>query len=176
MTLTRRASSRWSAVGSIWYTWTDALRNRPAANPNQRDLFNRNQTTSWNATASLVYNMPADTTASLNLQTRSGVYGQRTARFTSAHGLIGLRSIDVPVEPFGGFLGDTRSQTMNVVSVRLSKAFDLAGTRAAVNFDVFNLFNSNAAVRRDYRSGSTFYEVDEILAPRIARMSFNFRF
>ena len=176
VTLTRRASSRWSAVGSVWYTWTDALLRRPPANPNQRDLFNRNQTTSWNATASVVYNLPADTTASLSLQSRSGVHGQRTARFTRAHGLVGLSSIDAPVEPFGGVNGETRSQTMNVLSVRLSKALNLGRGRAAVNFDVFNLFNSNAAVRRDYRSGATFYEVDEILAPRIARVSFDYRF
>ncbi len=176
VTLTRRASSRWSAVGSFWYTWTDALLSRPPTNPNLRDLFNRNQTTSWNATASVVYNLPADTTASLSLQSRSGVYGQRTARFTRAHGLIGLSSIDVPVEPYGGVNGETRSQAMNVVSVRLSKAFNLGHGQAAVNFDVFNLFNSNAAVSRDYRSGATFYEVDEILAPRIARVSFDYRF
>ena len=176
VTLTRRASSRWGAVGSFWYTWTDALISRPPTNPNLRDLFNRNQTTSFNATASVVYNMPADTTASLSLQTRSGVYGRRTARFTRAHGLVGLSSIDAPVEPFGGVNGQTRSQTMNVLSVRLSKAFNLPAGQASINFEVFNLFNSNAAVARDYRSGATYYEVDNILAPRIARMSFDYRF
>lgn len=167
-TLTKRATARWSAVGSFWYTWTDRNLNLTPVGPNGY-RFNKDETTSWNATASVVYNMPQDVTAAFNLQSRSGVYGQRTARFT---GLEGLRSVWLPVEEYGS----QRAASMNVLSVRLTKAFELGFGRAGINFDVFNILNSNAAVARDYRSGAAFGEVDEILAPRIARVSADFRF
>jgi hypothetical protein len=167
-TLTKRASARWSAVASYWFTWADRHLDLVPDSPNN-EYFNKDDTTSWNATASVSYNLPYDMTAALNLQSRSGVYGQRTVRFRAAN----LGNVTLRAEPYGS----RRSDTMNVLSVRASKGFDLgAGSRAAINLDVFNLNNSSAGVAVVYQSGGAFNQINEILAPRIARLSFDFRF
>ena len=174
-TLTKRASARWSAIASLWHTWENAAIDRVPDNPNNEYNY-MNTTTSWNATGSFVYNLPAGVTASLQWQSRSGVYGQRTVRFTKKDPLGGAslnENYTVRVTPFGSH----RSGTMNILSLRGTKAFDLGGgARAALNVDGFNILNSNAATRVQYASGGAFGEYRNILAPRIMRLSFDFRF
>ena len=167
-TVTKRASARWSAVASYWYTWADRYLDLVPDSPNN-ELFNKDDTTSWNATASVSYNLPYDMTAALNLQSRSGVYGQRTVRFRAAN----LGNVTLRAEPFGS----RRSAAMNVLSVRATKRIQLGGgSRAAINLDMFNLNNSSAGVRVIYLSGGAFNQINEILAPRIMRLSFDYRF
>jgi hypothetical protein len=63
-----------------------------------------------------------------------------------------------------------------VTSFRLSKKFKIASTSAVdVNFSVFNLINSSAAVSTSYLSG-TFGRITDILAPRVARIGAQFSF
>ena len=176
-TVTKRASARWSAVGSFWHTWTDRTLDDNVQSPND-EFFLFDETTSWNATASGVYNFPGDVTAAVNFQSRSGVYGQRTVRFSRTDpdggpSINQLGNVVLRVAPFG----DLRTGTMNVLSIRGTKYFRLGGgARAGINFDVFNLLNSGEAVSTEYRSGGAFGEIQSILAPRIARISFDFRF
>ena len=176
-TVTKRASARWSAVGSFWHTWTDRTLDDNVQSPND-EFFLFDNTTSWNATGSAVYNFPYDIVGAVNVQSRSGVYGQRTVRFSRTDpdggpSINQLGNVTLRVAPYG----DLRTGTMNVLSVRGSKFFRLgSGTRVAVNLDVFNLLNSGEAVSTEYRSGGAFGEIQSILAPRIARLSFDFRF
>ena len=66
---------------------------------------------------------------------------------------------------------------MNVLSVRGTKFFQTgSGTRVALNVDVFNMLNSGDATSTEWRAGSAFGEINNILAPRIMRVSFDFRF
>ena len=175
LTLTKRASARWSAVASFWRTWTDRALDRVPDSPNN-EYFLIDTTPSWNATASIVYNLPHDVTAAFQLQSRSGYYGQRTVRFgrTDPAGGPSLNeNYTIRVEPFG----DQRMPVMNVLSVRGSKAFQMpGGARAAINLDLFNILNTNAEDRTQYRSGGAFNDVRRFLSPRIARLSFDFRF
>ena len=177
LTVTKRASARWSAVGSFWHTWTDQTLDDNVQSPND-EFFLFDQTTSWSATGSFVYNFPFDITGALNLQSRSGVYGQRTVRFSRTDpdggpSINQLGNVTLRVEPYG----DRRSGVMNVVSIRGSKRVRMGGgTQAAINLDVFGLFNSSVPTDTDYLSGGAFGEVQNILAPRIARVSFDFRF
>ena len=177
ITVTKRASARWSAVSSFWYTWTDRTLDDNIQSPND-EFFMFDQTTSWNATSSVVYNFPGDVVGSLNLQNRSGVYGQRTVRFSRSDpdggpSINQLGNVVLRVEPYG----TRRSGAMNVLSVRGTKFFQTgSGTRVALNVDVFNMLNSGAATSTEWRAGSAFGEINNILAPRIMRVSFDFRF
>ena len=176
-TVTKRASARWSAVGSFWHTWTDRTLDDNVQSPND-EFFLFDETTSWNATGSAVYNFPGDVTAAVNFQSRSGDNGQRTYRFSrndpdGGPSINQLGNVTLRLEPYGS----RRTGTMNVLSVRGSKFCRLgSGTRVAVNFDVFNLLNSGVSVDTDGVSGGAFGEIQSILAPRIARVSFDFRF
>ena len=64
--------------------------------------------------------------------------------------------------------------------LRVGKTFTFAITKVAIDFDVFNLFNSATVLARQYDarlSGATgFDQVLEMMNPRIARIGFRFAF
>jgi hypothetical protein len=63
-----------------------------------------------------------------------------------------------------------------VTSFRLAKKIRPSSKYAVdVNFSVFNLINSSAAVSTSYLSG-TFGRITDILAPRVARIGAQFSF
>jgi hypothetical protein len=72
--------------------------------------------------------------------------------------------------------GSQRGPIVPVTSFRLTKKFKAANRYAVdVNFSVFNLINSSAAVSTSYLSG-TFGRITDILAPRVARLGAQFSF
>jgi hypothetical protein len=63
-----------------------------------------------------------------------------------------------------------------LTSVRVGKKFRAAERYAIdVNFSVFNLINSSAAISTSYLSG-TFGRITDIVPPRVARFGMEFSF
>jgi hypothetical protein len=63
------------------------------------------------------------------------------------------------------------------LDLRLAKSLKLGGASLTVAADLFNVFNSNTELYRNPSAGGTAYNrLDEILAPRIARLSARFTF
>jgi len=72
--------------------------------------------------------------------------------------------------------GTQHGPIIPVTSFRLSKKFRAADRYAVdINFSVFNLINSSAAVSTSFLSG-TFGRITDILAPRVARIGAQFSF
>jgi hypothetical protein len=81
------------------------------------------------------------------------------------------------MEPYGAQLGPA----LNVMNVRVSKDLRVGRSgRIGLDFDVFNMLNSNAPNQLIYASGPTFlYSTGVnggILPPRIARVGARFSF
>jgi len=73
-----------------------------------------------------------------------------------------------------------RLPAVTTFDLRVGKTFTFAITKVAIDFDVFNLFNSATVLARQYDarlSGATgFDQVLEMMNPRIARIGFRFAF
>ena len=75
---------------------------------------------------------------------------------------------------------DFRLPAVTSVDLRLGKTFNFAITSLAIDFDVFNLFNSATVLARQYDArltGATgFDQALEVMNPRIARIGIRFAF
>jgi len=70
-----------------------------------------------------------------------------------------------------------RLETVSTLDVRAEKMFKFGRTSFAVDFDVFNLFNRNTVLGKEYNARVTAYNsVLEIMNPRIARLGARFFF
>jgi hypothetical protein len=67
---------------------------------------------------------------------------------------------------------------VTTMDVRVEKAFRFGRTNLLLDFDVFNLFNTNTVLGREYdfNAGEDFNQVREIMQPRIARVGLRFNF
>ena len=67
-------------------------------------------------------------------------------------------------------VGDARLPTVHTFDGRVSKNFNYKKFNVNLDFDVFNLFNANTILGRDYDlSSDSFDQVLEIVNPRIIR-------
>lgn len=74
-------------------------------------------------------------------------------------------------------IGYCSPSAITILNLRASKEFRLGSSRRiSVDFDVFNVLNSNAPLSANFASGPTFGYVTEVMAPRIARFGARFRF
>ena len=88
-----------------------------------------------------------------------------------------LSTVTLRMEPYGAELGPA----LNVYNLRFSKDMRVGGTRkVGIDFDIFNLLNSNAPNAQVYASGPTFlYPTGVnggIVPPRVARLGVRFSF
>lgn len=176
-TMTKRLAQRWGAIASFWATKNHAWLRRLPDDPND-DLNVLDQTWEWAGNFSGSYSLPWDVQLGAFVQSRIGVQGQRTNIFRAIDPdggprLNQLSTVTLRLEPFG-----TRTNpAINVVNFRVSKAFSLLGShRAEVDLDLFNVLNSSAPLRVEFRSGPTFGYVTSVLPPRIARLGFRYSF
>lgn len=168
-TLTKRMSNRWMGIGSFWLTRNHAWLSRMQATPNEA-FFPLDRTWSWASTISGTYRLPYDVLVSGFLQARSGTPGQRTYTFRN---VPQLGTVTLPLEEYGA----RRGPTVSVLNVRASKQFALRGSRQlSLDFDVFNLLNSSAAVAINWESGPTFGYVTDLTQARVARIGARFTF
>ncbi len=73
---------------------------------------------------------------------------------------------------------DFRLPTVSTLDLRAEKAFRFGRANVMVDFDVFNVFNSNTVLGREYdvNAGTSFNQVREIMQPRIARIGLRVNF
>ena len=77
------------------------------------------------------------------------------------------------MEPIGAQVGPVISTT----NLKLGKSFKLRESRKIEgDWEVYNLFNSSAAITTSYATGSTFGVPTSIVNPRVYRISGKFDF
>lgn len=167
-TLNKRFSRRWNMSSSFWMTKTSEWIVATPGNPND-DRFPIKDTWSWEARADANYRLPADINVTGNVRASSGEQGQRTQTFTDAR--LNQGTVTLRMEPYGSQQGPA----VPVTSVRAAKRFNVNRYAMDVNFAVYNVINSGAAVAISYLSG-TFGRVTNILPPRVARLGLEFSF
>jgi hypothetical protein len=176
-TMTRRSSGRWSGQVSYFavknHRWIVQTINSP------NDLFfPLDETWGWGGEVTGSYRLPLDITVSGFVQSKSGLTGQRTYVFrqTDPDGgtpISQLNNVTLRLEPYGS----EHLAAQNIVNFRLSKSFRLGrGTRFDVDFDAYNVLNSNAPLAATFASGPTFGYVTNVLPPRIGRIGARFNF
>jgi hypothetical protein len=72
--------------------------------------------------------------------------------------------------------GDIYVERMRQLDLRLSKLFRVGTTRTSVNFDFFNVLNSNAVINENITYGAAWRTPQLILLPRIFKLSAQFDF
>jgi hypothetical protein len=126
----------------------------------------------WTFNWSALYQLPYGFDIAGNFFTRQGYplpYYHRInlGAFEGTTEVVGVQSVE-----------DENLPRLVNVDIRFAKNFSFAGGRnATLAFEVFNLFNANTELARYINLGSSsFNRLDEILAPRIARIVARVRF
>jgi hypothetical protein len=178
-TVTRRASGKWSAIGSFWATKADAWVTTALIpdNPNE-DLNNKDQTWKWAGNFSGSYQLPYGVQFGAFVQSKIGVLGSRTNIFRAVDPdggprLNQLSTVTLRLDPFGSQQGAATT----VVNLRASKSFSLGNNhRVEFDADLFNLLNSSAPITLTLASGPTFDYATAVVPPRIARLGVKYSF
>ena len=127
-------------------------------------------------TANGLYQGPWGLNFSANWVLRQG-YNMPFSRsnVTSDDAAVGLKTVFIVEE-----VDDFRLPTLQTVDVRAEKAFAIQKVKLIFDLDVFNLFNWNTELQRQYdlrRTGTTGYnQVLEVLQPRILRLGVRMTF
>jgi hypothetical protein len=164
-------------MASAWATKSHRWLNLIQDNPNN-DLFPLDDTWSWAGNLTGSYRLPGDVQLGAYLQSKQGIKGQRTNQFRAADpdggkALVQQTTVTVRLDPYG----NQQLAALNVLNLRGSKFFRMAGTRKLqFDFDVFNVLNSNAPTAAGFASGPTFGYVTGVLPPRVARFGVGFSF
>jgi hypothetical protein len=175
--VTKRYSSRWTALASFWVTkdhrWIEGLaglQGSPNDNP-----FNIDNTWNWEARGSMIYRLPWGFSLSSLFRATSGTYGQLTNAFsgTGTNGqVLNQGSVTMRLGTFGQFQGPV----VSVLNFKVAKQFRLKERFLfEPNFQVFNLLNTSAAVTTSY-AVATFGAVSNIVSPRVFRLGGTFSF
>lgn len=102
---------------------------------------------------------------------RQGYPFNRYLLSPSRAGGIGTANVDIDR------WGDVRYDTFSQLDMRVEKQFAFGRTKWAVAFDVFNVMNSNVVLAREDQMNSTRANfVEEVLAPRVARIGLRLNF
>ena len=73
--------------------------------------------------------------------------------------------------------GDARLDNFYQLDMRVEKQIPVGRMRWALSLDVFNLLNAATVLaRQDVQNSTTANNVDEVLAPRVARIGVRFSF
>ena len=153
----------------MWLTTTNNNAAMPQS-PND-DRFPINDQWDWEARANATYSLPLSVDITGSYRAQSGQWGQRTQVFTGA--ALRQGSTTLRMGPYGEF----RSNTVQLVNLRLNKSIDVSRSRRfQVDFQVFNLLNSSAVTATNYQTGSQFGQVTDIVSGRVYRLGAGFTF
>ena len=70
--------------------------------------------------------------------------------------------------------GDVFIERLNQIDLRVGKLFRMAGTRTAINFDFYNVMNSNSVISEVNTFGAGWRRPTSILQPRLFKMNLQF--
>jgi hypothetical protein len=184
ISVTKNYSKKWNGSTSFWLTknhrWINGLAGTGVGSPND-DAFPIDNTWNWEARANVYYNLPWGFNASSFFRATSGTYGQLTGSFgpnpvSVANGGNNQRlsqgSVTMRLGPFGQYQGPF----IEVLNLKIAKVFKVKEKYSfESNFQVFNSFNSSAAVSTSYLA-STFGAVTNIVSARVFRIGGVFNF
>ena len=174
LTLRKKFSHKWLGQASVTYGKSNVRLPITAVNDPNNRVFN-DDVVAWNDCPWIVkimgsYELPFGITFGGFFNYRSGMPAQRFFRYSG----LNQGRIEVAAEKFG----DSRYPNMAILDLRLSKVIttNKFGTFEIIA-DVFNSFNSHTILEWNERSGSSyFHKVEVLLAPRILRLGFKWRF
>jgi hypothetical protein len=125
---------------------------------------------SWNHALRLsgTYQLPWGLLYGSSFAAQSGEYFVREVQIRDALNA----TITIRTEAQAG-----RYDWVNLWDNRISKRFDLPyGHSIEGTFDLFNTLNVNTVIDQSNRSGSTYLEPEEIIAPRVFKLGVRYRF
>ena len=180
-TVIKRPSHGWQGEASFWTVKNDRWLTQTFNAP-QDSYFATDKTWTWAANFNVSYHLPYDVLVALSMQSKQGAKGQRTNLFRTVDPDGGtpisqLSTVTLRMDEYGSVLGPA----LNVMNLRFSKDFRIGGNRrVGLDFDVFNLLNSNAPNQLVLASGPTYLYATGvnggILPPRIGRIGGRFSF
>jgi outer membrane receptor protein involved in Fe transport len=185
LTVTKRRSKNWSALGALsltknhkWLNTTGVFAaSQSAAQPTApyQTAFPLDETWDYSVKAHFTYEFPRDVSTGLNYRYLAGAPNYATDQIT---GVPQLGTVTIPLEPFG----TQRNPGLSVLDFRAAKNFTLGGARRfAVTVEMFNLLNTDVALTTNYQYGAIgtareFGYVSTVIPPRIGRVGLEFKF
>jgi len=179
--LTKKPSHGWQGEAAFWtvknHRWVTRVFNAP-----QDYYFATDDTWTWAANFNVSYHFPFDILGAMSLQSKQGAKGQRTNLFRTQDpdggtAINQLSTVTLRMGPYGSVLGSA----LNVWNLRFSKDLRVGGSKkVGIDFDIFNLFNTNAPNALVFASGPTYlYPTGVnggIVPPRVGRIGGRFSF
>ncbi len=165
ITATKRQDTAWSLLASFTQTWSheaalgtgnDFTPNRLINSTRQQDRFK-----TWQAKVNGTINLRGGFLVVPVVRHQSGTPFARTFVQTLNHG-----SATIKAEPIAA----NRTPDITLVDVRTEKTFRIKAVRVIGFFDVYNMFNSNAAQTLTTTSGGSWLRRTAITAPRVLRI------
>jgi hypothetical protein len=184
VTLNKQFSNKYSFLVSFDTDYRD-LRDNAPRNPNEElygsqdgNISNVNLGTgnyqkampSWNYALRLsgTYALPWGLTYASSLNAQSGDYFVREIQIRDGAGA----SVVIRTEPQAGRYGWTK-----IWDNRVSKRIKTWGNQSIeAELNVYNTLNVNTITEQNNRSGGSYLEPEEIIAPRILRVGVKYRF
>jgi hypothetical protein len=125
------------------------------------------------------YTLPYDVQVSGTFQSNPGPMRAADVTFNAAQTDIGRALTGGTVEVNVIEPGTEYGERANLFDLRLAKGFDLGPARVRAMFDIFNAFNSNAALIENYDlvpGGTSYLTPTGIVPGRLAKFGFQFDF
>jgi carboxypeptidase family protein/TonB-dependent receptor-like protein len=188
LAMVKRLSNRWMARAAFTYNdWKEHVGPGAIVQPNHQDLdpqidgaqhlefavgSGKNYYTSakWQVNLNGMYQLPGNFEIAANVFGRQG-YPQPVYLTLDAGALDGqLNMLGVSTTD------QVRLKNLWDMDLRLAKSLKLGGANLTLAGELFNLFNSNTELYRNPQANGAYNRLDEILAPRIARLSARFTF
>lgn len=175
ISLTKRMSNRWQMVGGYTIGAVEGLFDRGLGddfnNPNlniNREGAKIDKDSTHVVKIIGTYVFPGELTVSTNLKYFTGQPLLETIT------LRGLNQGTVTIAAYPR--GTNRLDNVTLWDFRVSKVFNVGGTRMEAMLDIFNLLNQSAATNIIANLGPTYGRISQILPPRVARLGFQVRF
>jgi len=165
ITATKRQRAGWSLLASFTETWSHeaALGAGNDFTPNALINATSNQVrfTTWQAKLHSTVNLPWDFLVVPVVRHQSGTPFARTFVQTLNYGSATIRA-----EPITA----NRTPDITIVDLRTEKTFRIKTVRVMGFFDLYNLFNTNAAQTLTTTSGGSWLRPTAITGPRVLRI------
>jgi Carboxypeptidase regulatory-like domain len=170
----KRLSNKWQLVTSFLAThndiWANANTSGIPQDPNAATFYPKSKYWEWGFKLSGSYELPYQVQLAAMFTSQSGSTWARDARFTT--GLPNLTALVLVMEDPAA----RRLPTVNLLNLRLEKRQKTKIGTVGLQFDLFNIANTNVELGVTARSGPTFNNVTSIVPPRIARIGVTFSF
>jgi len=159
-------------VGSTSPLSTDPIGVYPqiSVNPNAP---NRQKTTMYHAQVSGRYEIPWEIGLGLNYRFQSGFPYAPVV----PDGSVPLNVCNFNCAFFAQNLDQNRSESVNLMNVRIDKSIPLGGTvKATLMLDIYNILNADPVTNFNLGVGSGYKNVIAVLDPRVFQMGFRLEF